>query len=531
MIPWISLLSLPLAGLVLLLARPELDVTWEHHPAHFWLVLATAAVNVGLALATGEAARRLRDGRLFGVSLAFATSAGFLGLHALATPGVVLAGPNAGFVVATPIGLVLSGALAALSATARASSLLRHERVLRIGVLAAIVAWAVASFAEIRPLADALPPEEAEPRLAALALVGVPLFGFAAWRYGRLFAERRELVAGAVAAAFVLLAEALVAVAVGRNWHASWWEWHVLMTIAFALIAAAARAEYRRTRSLARTFASVYLAPTLERLDGRFATALERVTASRDDADARTTLDDLRRDGFSADEVAALERAAAEVRRIEDLFRPYLSPRLAERLEREPELARLGGDEREVSILFADLVGFTSYSEGRDPADVVAMLNEYWGAVVPEVAREGGLVERFAGDAVMVVFNVDGDQPDHAERACRAALGLQRAAARVTVTQPDAPRFRVGVNTGRTIVGNVGADDHRSFTAIGDATNAAARLQTLAEPGTVVVAATTAAALGEAARLRPLGPQHLKGRREPVEAFLLDDVSAPGPLR
>ena len=528
---WISLLSLPLAGLVLLLARPELDVTWEHHPAHFWLVLATAAVNVGLALATGEAARRLRDGRLFGVSLAFATSAGFLGLHALATPGVVLGGANAGFVVATPIGLVLAAALAALSATERATWLLRHERALRAAVLAAVAGWAVASLAEIRPLADALPPEEAEPRLATLALIGVPLYAFAAFRYGRLFAERRQRVTGAVAAAFVLLAEALVAVAAARNWHASWWEWHVLMTIGFALIAAAARDEYRRTRSLARTFGGVYLASTLERLDDRFATGLERMTAAVGAGDASTTRDELRRDGFSADEVAALERAAREVQRIDTLFRPYLSPRLAERLEREPDLARLGGEEREVSVLFADLVGFTTYSEARDPAEVVALLNEYWGAVVPEVAHEGGLVERFAGDAVMVVFNVAGDQPDHAVRACRAALGLQRAAARVAAARPGAPPFRVGVNTGRTIVGNVGADDHRSFTAIGDATNAAARLQALAEPGAVVVSGTTAAALGEDAALRPLGPLPLKGRREPVEAFVLEDVSAPEPLR
>ena len=531
MIAWLALLTLPLAGLALLLARPQLDVAWEHNPAHFWLVLAAGAVNVGLALATGEAARRIRDGRLFLVSLAFVTSAGFLGLHALATPGVVLAGKNAGFVVATPVGLVLAGALAALSATARGPSLLRYERALRIGVLAVIAGWGVVSLAELSPLADALPPEDAEPRLAVLAFAGVPLYAFAAWRYGRLFAERRQRVAGAVAVAFMLLAEALVAVAVGRNWHASWWEWHVLMTIAFALIALAAREEYRQTRSISRTFAGVYLASTVERLDGRFASALEQVTAAVERGDAAPTLDRLQRDGFSADEVAALERAAREVRRIDGLFRPYLSPRLAERLEREPELARLGGEERDASILFADLVGFTTYSEGRDPAEVVELLNEYWGAVVPEVAREGGLVERFAGDAVLVVFNVSGDQPDHAERACRAALGLQRVAARVGEARPDAPPFRVGVNTGRTIVGNVGATEQRSFSAIGDATNAAARLQTLAEPGTVVVSAATAAALGENATLRPLGPQHLKGRREPVDAFVLEGLSARERLR
>ena len=85
-------LALPVLGLGLLLARPELDVQWEHHPSHFWLVLATAALSVVLALGTNEAAGRRADGRIILVSLAFLVSAGFLGLHALATPGVLLRG-------------------------------------------------------------------------------------------------------------------------------------------------------------------------------------------------------------------------------------------------------------------------------------------------------------------------------------------------------------------------------------------------------------------------------------------------------
>ena len=109
------LLALPLAVLALVLARPSLDATWENHPAHFWLVLAAALVSVALGYGVSEAARRRRDARLFLISLAFIASAGFLGLHALATPGVLL-GKNAGFELATPVGLVLAGALAAASA-------------------------------------------------------------------------------------------------------------------------------------------------------------------------------------------------------------------------------------------------------------------------------------------------------------------------------------------------------------------------------------------------------------------------------
>src|SRR4051812_27447062 len=109
------LLAIPMAGFWLLLAAPSLDGHWEQHPAHFWLVLGAAATNASLALATGDAARQRGDARLFLVSLAFLSAAGFLGLHALATPGVLLDGHTAGFVIATPIGLLVAAGFAALS--------------------------------------------------------------------------------------------------------------------------------------------------------------------------------------------------------------------------------------------------------------------------------------------------------------------------------------------------------------------------------------------------------------------------------
>jgi adenylate cyclase len=156
---------------------------------------------------------------------------------------------------------------------------------------------------------------------------------------------------------------------------------------------------------------------------------------------------------------------------------------------------------------------------------VVEMLNEYWGATVPVLEAEGGLIERFAGDAVMVVFNAADDQDDHAARACRAALELQRASGSIADERPEWPRFRAGVNTGPAVIGNVGSAERRSFTAIGDTTNLAARLQTQAEAGQVVIGATTLAALGETAEVTPLGALDLKGKSEPVEAFVLQAFS------
>jgi adenylate cyclase len=510
---WLLPLVLPLAGLVILLARPETDVHWEDHPAHFWLVLATALISIVLGYLAGEAARRLGDARLFLVSLAFVTSAGFLGLHALATPGVLLEMPNAGFVVATPVGLVIAGVFAAASALdlspAASAAVMRRQWLLRGAVFGLLGGWALYSLAELPPLDRALTPEEDDGPLYVLGAIGLPLYAFAAVRYVALYRRRPAAMPLAVAAAFTLLAEAMIAIAFGRNWHASWWEWHVLMAIAFGIVAVAARIEYRRRRSAAAVFKDLYLEHTAELVDRRYARALDRLVDSEE-------LDD----EFSEEETRLLEQAAGELRRLDELFSPYLSPQLLARLRERPEAAELGGEQREISVLFSDLEGFTAFSERTSPPEVVTMLNAYWAKVVPVVAAEDGMIERFAGDAVMVVFNAASDQPDHALRAARAALGFVKASEKIAAGRPDWPRFRVGVNSGPAVIGNVGAAEQRSFTAIGDTTNLAARLQAAAEPGRVVVGTLTAAALTNAV-LEPIGPLDLKGKSEPVEAFRL----------
>jgi adenylate cyclase len=132
---------------------------------------------------------------------------------------------------------------------------------------------------------------------------------------------------------------------------------------------------------------------------------------------------------------------------------------------------------RGVSVLFAGLQDFTSFSERSDPTDVSTMLNEYFEATVPMIANEhGGVVDKLIGDAIMVTFNTGGDQPDHALKAVRAGLALQRETGRVEC-HPEWPRFRVSVNSGEVMVGLVGAEGRRSFTVIGDTVNLASRLE------------------------------------------------------
>ena len=433
-------LSLPLIGLAVLLAAPSTDVHWEHRPSHFWLVLGTAAVSAVLGWTIGTAAERRRDARLFLVSMAFVSAAAFLGLHALATPGVLLAGSNAGFVVATPVGLVLASALAAASSLrldgTPARWIMARTALLRGALLLLVAVWAVWSLSSWPPLDEPEPPESGSAFMVALAVPAIAMFAFAAWRYVLLAQQRRSVLLIAIAAAWVLLAEAMLAVTVARNWHASWWEWHVLMLTAFAAIAVAVRQLPDSER-----FSELYL-----------------------------------------DEVAR--------------------------------------GTREASVLFADLEGFTSFSEAHPPDAVRTMLNTYFEAVVPVVRQEGARLDKFIGDAVMVTFNITTEQPDHAARAARAALAFQGSSARVAAEHPEWPRFRVGVNTGPVAVGVVGGGDSLGYTVLGDTVNVAARLEGLAPVGGVAIGGATLRAL-PGAQVSPLGPVAVKGRRESVEAWRL----------
>ena len=442
---WAALVALPLAALVLLLAVPRLDGLWQHNPSHFWLVLLAAVTNVVLAVVTGDAARRRGDARLFLVSLAFLSAAGFLALHALATPRVLLDTPNAGFVVATPVGLLLASAFAAASSLELSPEtsvrVMRRASQLRIGLFVLLAAWAAVSLAGIPPLHDPLPEESARGWLLAFALPGVALYAFAAWRYLGLYRRRRAPLLLYVVTAYALLAEAMIAIAAGRDWHASWWEWHLLMLVAFGLVAWSARREWHEER-----FADLYL-----------------------DATAGTV--------------------------------------------------------RRVSVLFADLEGFTAYAEQAGPERVSAVLEEYLAVAIPAVREHGGETDKLIGDALMAVFNKRGDQPDHAERAVRAALALQRATGPVARAHSDWPRFRAGVNTGAAHVGVVGAAGSREHTALGDAVNLASRLEGQARAGEVVIGPETYAELPDGTEVEPLGGVHVKGKAAPVEAYVV--VSLP----
>ncbi len=444
---WVTAAALPLALVVVLRGVPAVDEHWEQHPAHFWIVFLAGAASAALALTITQAARRRRDARLLLIGLAFLFSAGFLGLHALATPGVLVSGKNAGFVLAPPIGLIGAGAFAAASAVEyrleTSLRIVRHSGLLLAAVLAVVAAWAAVSLAELPPLRNSVSPAEVSAPLGAVAAIGVLLYFFAAFAYFRVWRRRGSRLAFTVAFGFALLAEALIVVVVSlpTSWRLSWWEWHTLMAVGFLAIATAASSEWREER-----FSALYLDETLA---GR----------------------------------------------------------------------------REVTVLFADLVGFTPFSESHDPGDVHAMLVAYFGRLTPLLADgHGAEVHEFVGDQIFAIFNKGGDQPDHALRGARAALALQRAAAEIRAGHPDWPPFRVGVNTGPVLAGVVGEHGHRVHGVFGDTVNLGSRLEGKAPPGGVLVGAATRAQLPEGTDAELVPGLLVKGKAEPLAAYVLHAV-------
>jgi class 3 adenylate cyclase len=216
--------------------------------------------------------------------------------------------------------------------------------------------------------------------------------------------------------------------------------------------------------------------------------------------------------------------------RIDRLFRQYLSPDVAQTLVDDPSRADLGGEVVDVTVLFADLQGFTPFSERTPAPEVVAMLNRVFSAAVPAVFAEGGTIVQFMGDALMAVFNAPFRQPDHALRACRAGLALQRSMDGIELAA-DGPRFRVGINSGPALVGNVGSAELHNFLAIGDTTNVAARLQSFAGAGMVVIGQQTYDLIRAEVEVRPLGAPELKGKSVAMHVYELIGVrSAAAPV-
>ncbi|OWW20404.1 CHASE2 domain-containing protein [Noviherbaspirillum denitrificans] len=215
-------------------------------------------------------------------------------------------------------------------------------------------------------------------------------------------------------------------------------------------------------------------------------------------------------------------RKRAEVRRA---FGHYVSPAVIEQMLAQPERLRLGGERREVTLLFSDLAGFTSISEKLEPEEVAEIMNFYLTEMAAIVIGSNGTLDKFIGDAVMAFWNAPLDDPEHALHACEAAMKMQQAMQAVN----DALRkkgvaelsMRIGVHTGMAVVGNMGSTDRFDYTAIGDSVNLASRLEGANKVyGTgILLSGSTADALRGRVPLRRLDRIRLKGKSEAVDVW------------
>ncbi|MEX2292941.1 MAG: adenylate/guanylate cyclase domain-containing protein [Acidimicrobiales bacterium] len=189
---------------------------------------------------------------------------------------------------------------------------------------------------------------------------------------------------------------------------------------------------------------------------------------------------------------------------------------------------QLRGDERRVAtVLFADLVGYTAMSESRDPEQVKNFVDSCFERLVADIDAFGGRVDKIIGDAIVALFGAPTAHEDDAERAVRAALRMQQTLATASSELGISIQMRVGINTGEVLVGALRAGG--DYTAMGDVVNTASRLQTAAEPGTVLVGATTHAGTRRVVRYDTLEPIEVKGREERVPVFrALDALAPPG---
>ena len=209
---------------------------------------------------------------------------------------------------------------------------------------------------------------------------------------------------------------------------------------------------------------------------------------------------------------------------LRDTISRYVSPEMCEEILKNPALLQLGGRRQEVTVLFADIKGFTAMSANLSPEEVVEVLNLFFTEMVDLVFEYQGTLDKYVGDALMAVFGVPVPLPDAATRAVQCAASMQRRLAELQAQgRTPIQGMRVGINTGEAIVGNIGSDKRMDFTVIGDAVNVAARLQELAkelEADTLVSAATYRQVEGRF-QLEELTPVVLRGRQEATPIYRL----------
>jgi adenylate cyclase len=210
---------------------------------------------------------------------------------------------------------------------------------------------------------------------------------------------------------------------------------------------------------------------------------------------------------------------------IKGVFRHYLSPDVIERIIENPSLLSLGGERREITSFFSDVAGFTSIAEALSPEDLVGLLNDYLGEMTDIILSSGGTLDKYEGDAIIAFWNAPLDQPDHALRACRAALRCQDRLGELRdhfaekIGRPLT--MRIGLNSGPAVVGNMGSSGRFDYTAMGDTVNLASRLEGVCKQYKVpiLVGEETFGRVKQDILAREVDTIRVVGKKKPVSVY------------
>ena len=218
-----------------------------------------------------------------------------------------------------------------------------------------------------------------------------------------------------------------------------------------------------------------------------------------------------------------MARALREKEMIKRAFTRYVAREVVDEILKDPERLVLTGERREVTVLFCDIRGFTPLSERLDPEGVVLLLNEFYNLMIEMTFKNDGTLDKFLGDGVMCVFGAPIARADHAMQAVRTALDMQEGIAALSARfvregrQPIA--VGIGVSAGEVVAGTVGSQDRMEYTAIGDSVNLAARLESIAKPGQVLISQQTFAMVDDRVQAKAMGAVRVKGKEEEVEIY------------
>jgi adenylate cyclase len=208
---------------------------------------------------------------------------------------------------------------------------------------------------------------------------------------------------------------------------------------------------------------------------------------------------------------------------IKKQFEHYLDPRQVKQLQDNPELLKLGGEKRYATFLFTDVRGFTSMSERLEPEQVTYIMNKALTAQQKAVQKHGGMVDKYIGDAMMAIFNAPLDQDFHENKAIDCALDIQKNMEdlNIEMAEKDLPpvAIGIGINTGYAVIGNMGSESRFDYTAIGDAVNTGARLESGTKEAGVDLLIGYNTAIKSDYRLRLLEPLKVKGKDKPLEIY------------